>query len=112
MKYLMSVIAALVLGASPVLADTPKAAVESGRPGAVLNDAECAEIWNEASANGNLDAEAARPFVANFPQVDTNDDNTISNEEFKQGCEMGFVQRADAGSDAGTGAGTGTEGNR
>lgn len=90
--------------------DTPKAAKEAGRPGAILSDSECAKIWNDAAGRGDLSAQQAKPYVTNFEQVDKNSDNKISNAEFKEGCKMGFVQHASAGSDSSSGSSPGVEG--
>lgn len=105
----IAALAALLLSGTATAADTPKAAKESGRPGAVLAEAECTKIWNDAAGRGDLTAENAALYVTNFEQVDTNGDSKISSDEFKHGCSMGFVQ-ADAGGDASMGAGSGATG--
>ena len=90
--------------------ESVKAAKEAGRPGQILNEAECSKVWSDASGGQDLSAEKAKPFVTNFEQVDKNGDNMISSAEFTDGCKMGFVQQAAAGSESSTGAGAGTEG--
>lgn len=103
---------ALAMGApgAAFAESTPKAAKEAGRPGQILNEAECSKVWSDASGGQDLSAEKAKPFVTNFEQVDKNGDNMISSAEFTDGCKMGFVQQAAAGSESSTGAGAGTEG--
>lgn len=103
---------ALAMGApgATLAENMPKAAKEAGRPGQILSEAECSKVWSDASGGQDLSAEKAKPFVTNFEQVDKNGDNMISSAEFTDGCKMGFVQQAAAGSESSTGAGAGTEG--
>jgi sporulation protein YlmC with PRC-barrel domain len=69
----------------------------SGRPGAVLDDAKCANVWSLTEREGDTLSEAkAAPFVVNFKLVDTNADGKISEAEFKDGCKKGWVQEAAA----------------
>lgn len=70
----------------------------SGRPGKVLSEAECTKAWETAGPDGDtLSKEKALPFILNFQMVDTSNDATISQEEWKAGCEKGWVS-ADAAS--------------
>jgi EF hand len=57
----------------------------SGRPSAVLDKEQCAELWSEAKGN-------AAPYIVNFKMVDKNGNGTISKREFKTGCNKGWVQ--------------------
>ena len=69
----------------------------SGRPSAVLDDAQCQSVWKMASPNGDtLAGDKAVPYIVNFQMVDTDKDGTISAAEFKTGCGKGWVQSADA----------------
>jgi sporulation protein YlmC with PRC-barrel domain len=69
----------------------------SGRPGAMLDDAKCASVWNLMERDGDTLSEGkAAPFVVNFKLVDTNADGKISEAEFKDGCKKGLVQEATA----------------
>ena len=69
----------------------------SGRPSAVLDDAECQSVWKMASPNGDtLAGDKAVPYIVNFQMVDTDKDGKISAAEFKTGCGKGWVQSADA----------------
>jgi hypothetical protein len=90
-------ICALGLLAGPALAEsTPEAAKEAGRPGKILSEKECSDLWSKAAGRTDLSAEQAKPYVTNFEQVDKNSDNKITNDEFSAGCKMGFVQQAAA----------------
>lgn len=68
----------------------------SGRPGKVLSEAECTKAWETAGPDGDtLSKDKATPYVLNFQMVDTSSDAKISQEEWKAGCEKGWVS-ADA----------------
>lgn len=83
-------------GKGDVATQTPSA---SGRPSAILDDAQCQNIWKEAASSAEtLSAEAATPYVANFRRVDADNDGKISQAEFTEGCKLGWVQAA-AGSE-------------
>lgn len=60
---------------------------------AALNDADCEAVWKEAGGK-MLSAEAAKPYVAHFEQVDIDKDGSIDYREFKAGCKSGLVQKA------------------
>lgn len=67
----------------------------SGRPGAVLSESQCSEVWDqtESKRDGDtLSEDAAQNFVLNFARVDSDGDSKISNEEFKEGCSKGWIQ--------------------
>lgn len=71
----------------------------SGRPSAVLDNAQCKSVWKAASPNGDtLSEKAAEPYIVNFQMVDTDKDGTVSKAEFKTGCTKGWIQSADASS--------------
>jgi hypothetical protein len=68
----------------------------SGRPGKVLTEAECTKAWETAGPAGDtLSKDKATPFILNFEMVDTSKDAAISADEWKVGCEKGWVS-ADA----------------
>jgi hypothetical protein len=68
----------------------------SGRPGKVLSEAECTKAWETAGPDGDtLSEDKAAPYILNFQMVDTSKDAKISAEEWKAGCEKGWVS-ADA----------------
>jgi len=68
----------------------------SGRPGKVLSEAECTKAWQTAGPDGDtLSQDKAEPFILNFQMVDTSKDAKISEDEWKAGCEKGWVS-ADA----------------
>ena len=69
----------------------------SGRPSAVLDNAQCQSVWKLASPEGEtLAGEKAEPYVVNFQMVDTDKDGKISSAEFTTGCGKGWIQSADA----------------
>jgi hypothetical protein len=68
----------------------------SGRPGKVLSEAECTKAWETAGPDGDtLSKDKAAPYILNFQMVDTSNDAKISQDEWKAGCEKGWVS-ADA----------------
>jgi hypothetical protein len=70
----------------------------SGRPSAVLDDAQCSDVWSLTQRQGDTLTEGeAAPFIVNFKLVDANADGKISQAEFKDGCKKGLVQQASAG---------------
>ena len=72
----------------------------SGRPGKVLSEAECTKAWETAGPDGDtLSKDKATPFILNFEMVDTSKDAAISQEEWKAGCDKGWIS-ADAATDA------------
>lgn len=101
MKTLLASMALAVLTCSQVLAgagapvpEKPEGGDPSGRPGAILDAAQCDEAWTNA-ANGadHLTAEQAGPVVANFEMVDADGDGKVTKDEFSEGCKKGVVQR-------------------
>ena len=63
----------------------------SGRPSAVLDDAQCQSVWSRTERDGDTLSEGkARPFIVNFKMVDANGDGKITWDEFKAGCAKGW----------------------
>jgi Ca2+-binding EF-hand superfamily protein len=61
--------------------------MSSGRPSAVIDDAQCQTLWTMASLNGAaLSQDQAVPYIVNFRMVDVDNDGTISADEFKAAC--------------------------
>ena len=86
-----------VAGGGAPVPEGSQADASSGRPTAVLDDAQCQSVWKLASPNGEaLSGEQAVPYIVNFQMVDTDKDAKISAAEFKAGCGKGWVQSADA----------------
>jgi hypothetical protein len=84
-------------GAGAPVPEGSQTAPPSGRPGKILNNAECQTVWKMASPDGaTLSEGKATPFVLNFQMVDTAKDGTISADEFKAGCAQGWIQSAAA----------------
>jgi hypothetical protein len=70
-----------------------------------MTEAECAALWNRVDPNkaGRLNENQAKAYVSDFKTVDTNGDKSLSQSEFKAGCDKGLVH-----STAATGAGAGS----
>ena len=58
----------------------------SGRPTAVLNQADCERIWKNSK-------DTLSGHIINFEMVDKSGDGKVSKSEFKRGCEKGWVQK-------------------
>ena len=79
---------ALLLSTGYALAEP----MTSGRPSAVLDDAQCQSVWSRTERDGDTLSEGkARPFIVNFKMVDANGDGKITWDEFKAGCAKGMV---------------------
>jgi hypothetical protein len=84
---------ALLLSASCVLAQGTPNTMSSGRPSAVLDDAQCQTIWQMASPNGaTITQDQAVPYIVNFKMVDVDGDGNITADEFKAACGKGLVK--------------------
>lgn len=65
----------------------------SGRPSAILDDAQCQAVWQIASPNGaTISQDQAVPYIVNFQLVDGDGDGKISADEFKTACGKGLVK--------------------
>ena len=85
--------AALLLSAGCAFAQGTSNNMTSGRPSAVLNDAQCQTVWTMASPNGAaISKDQAVPYIVNFSMVDADGDGTITADEFKAGCGKGMVK--------------------
>ena len=84
---------ALLLSAGFALAQGTPNTMSSGRPSAVMDDAQCQTVWTMASPNGAaLSQDQAVPYIVNFHMVDVDGDGKISADEFKAACGKGLVQ--------------------
>jgi hypothetical protein len=84
---------ALLLSAGYALAQGTPNTMSSGRPSAVIDDAQCQTLWTMASPNGAaLSQDQAVPYIVNFHMVDVDGDGKISADEFKAACGKGLVQ--------------------
>jgi hypothetical protein len=62
---------ALLLSAGYALAQQSPNTMTSGRPSAVLDDAQCQAVWQMASPNGaTISQDQAVPYIVNFQMVD------------------------------------------
>jgi hypothetical protein len=85
--------AALLLSTGCALAQGTTNTMTSGRPSAVLDDAQCQTVWKMASPNGaTLSKDQAVPYIVNFSMVDVNGDGNITADEFKAACGKGLVK--------------------
>ena len=84
---------ALLLSAGCALAQGTPNTMTSGRPSAVLDDAQCQAVWTMASPNGaTLSKDQAVPYIVNFTMVDVDGDGNITPDEFKAACGKGLVK--------------------
>jgi hypothetical protein len=60
---------------------------------ATLSDADCDAVWKQAGGK-TLTADAAKPYVTKFEQVDIDKDGSIDYREFKDGCKAGLVKKS------------------
>ena len=67
------------------------------RPAAArLDEAKCQAVWKLTEREGDvLMADKAMPYIVNFEMVDTNKDGKISEAEFTEGCNGGWVLDAE-----------------
>lgn len=56
---------------------------------------DCDAAWTMASPNGDAIAKGATvPFVIDYSMVDSDADGSVSEAEFKKGCEAGAIKAA------------------
>ena len=68
---------------------------EAGRPGQVLDESKCQEVWNKTDREGDtLSMGKAAPFVVNFALLDSDNDGKLTEAEFQEGCKKGLVQES------------------
>jgi hypothetical protein len=66
---------------------------DAERPGAPLDHVKCQAAWKMASSHGDVLSKArAAAYVLNFTVVDVNQDGEISEHEFKDACEGGWIR--------------------
>src|SRR6516165_41042 len=93
MRLVILTAGALLLSASCALAQGTSNTMTSGRPSAVLDDAQCQTVWKMASPDGaTLSQDQAVPFIVNFQMVDVDGDGKITADEFKAACGKGLVK--------------------
>jgi hypothetical protein len=52
------------------------------------------QLSTSTSGQGGLSKQEATPYIANFAMVDKNSDGNVSETEFQEGCQKGWVQAA------------------
>lgn len=66
---------------------------DSNRPGPPLDFANCLVAWRMASPHGDvLSKDMVAPYVVDVTVIDENRDGKISEGEFKDACEAGWVK--------------------
>jgi hypothetical protein len=82
---------ALMLNTGVAIAQSNK--MNSGRPSAVLKQDRCDELWKKAVPSGDTLAKAnAHAFIANWSQVDKDNDGTLTKQEWDAACGKGMVK--------------------
>lgn len=88
MKIVTAASAAILLSAVNALAEP----MTSGRPSAVLDNAQCQGVWAKVHKEGDaLPEDKARPWIVNFKLVDGDGDGKVSHDEFTFACGKGMV---------------------
>ena len=78
------------LAAAFCIAGVPYAiAADDAKP---LSDTDCDAVWKQAGGR-TLTADAAKPYVTKFEQVDVDKDGSIDYREFKDACKAGLVKK-------------------
>lgn len=89
----------------------PTFAAESAAPGAAdmkMTKAQCETLWGQALAgsSGDLAMDKAEPYVKDFSKADVNGDKKLSQAEWMDACNQGWVKTAEAGSKSEPGGAT------
>lgn len=98
---------AMLLTAGAAMAQTTSPGAPA--PGATaLSATQCGEIWSRhvTTQNGTMSEAQAKGIVTNFKSADTNNNGSLTREEFLSACSRGLVVNS-AGSGSGSG-GSGT----
>ena len=67
-------------------------AAEKGKP---LDDAQCKATWTIVSPNGAaISKDKPVPSIIDWTMVDTNKDAMVDANEFKAGCQAGWIAAA------------------
>lgn len=86
-KIALATVALMCSAGFALAADEP-----SGRPGQILSDNQCQQAWDRAGGkDGSISETKARPYTPNFKRLDTSNDRNISFDEWKAGCNKGWV---------------------
>jgi hypothetical protein len=79
-------------GGAPVPPD-PQPGPPSGRPGAVLDETKCQDVWTKAGGTDSLSYDKAGPYITNLKLADPDNDGKFTKTEFMAACKMGLVQQ-------------------
>lgn len=93
---------AILAGAALIVS---AAGIQAATAAMKLSQAECDTLWNQANpSNGaTISMSQAQPYVSNFKSVDIDNDGSISQVEFRKGCNNGLVKSSSSsGSSSGT----------
>ena len=91
-------------GGAPV-PEKPEGGPPSGRPGAVLDESNCAAVWSKAAGGSDtLTYDKTGPYVTNMQAADPDNDGKFTKTEFMDACKKGLVQ-AEASKPGETGGG-------
>ncbi len=100
---------AILAGAALIVST---AGIQAATAAMKLSQAECDTLWNQAnpSKGATISMSQAQPYVSNFKSVDIDNDGSISQVEFRKGCNNGLVKSSSSsGSSSGTsGSSTGS----
>lgn len=90
--------AGLLIG--PALAEPVKPAetTNTGQPNVKMSDSQCSTLWTQAlaGASGDLAMDKAKPYVKDFKTTDKNGDNKLSQAEWTEACNQGWVESTPA----------------
>lgn len=102
---------AILAGAALIVS---AAGIQAATAAMKLSQAECDTLWNQANpSNGaTISMSQAQPYVSDFKSVDVDNDGSISQVEFRKGCNNGLIKSSSSsGSSSGTsGSSTGSPG--
>jgi hypothetical protein len=96
-------------GAGAPVPPEPEGGPPSGRPGAVLDDTKCQDVWTKAGGSDSLSYDKAGPYVTNLKLADPDGDGKFTKDEFMAACKIGLVQEQPSKPAATTGGGQTSE---
>lgn len=105
------------LSVAPAFAQDPAATAAQEAPAAAktpaaadmkMTKAQCQTLWGQAlsGSSGELAMDKAQPYVKDFTKADVNSDKKISQTEWMDACNQGWIKTADASTGGETGGAT------